>query len=442
MVMCEIRSFPALGFDPTPGNAGAIQEVMGKLATAQVTLSECATRMSDALDVSDDWDGDAADDFHDNGDDLPKAFSSGATSMGNAAKALSVWYGQLTGNQQTTELLEKQAKEAKQLVAAAEVGQQELGKQAAAASGDDKLPALEAYGKAVLVTMAAKSKLEGIINRAKALQKRHLAQANQAAENVKSDDDGSFQPQNDNWVVQVTDTVSKTSGIVSTVSGTIAAASLVVPVAGEVVAPVAGTVAAASGGIHTVAAIGQKGLGSSNAPSAAEIVIGAVPTKAVTAPAGAVGKEILKDGERVGLKQGLKQAGKDTADATDFGKAYKGVKDIRAARGSDVGARAEVKEARRKALEDKGKGLSKVLPGTTRRDYEGLGRARSGAEAASGAVSSADKIDQALDPDDKRTPAEKRTINAAKVLLNPSTDSFLNWGKSEAIDMLKNAGKK
>lgn len=439
MVMCEIRNFPNLGFDPTPGNAGAIQEVMGKLATAQVTLSECASRMSDALDVSDDWDGDAADDFHDTGDDLPQAFNSGAQSMGNAAKALSVWYGQLTCNQSTTDVLEQEAKEARKLLEAAKVGQQELGDRVATAH--DKVAALEAWGKATLVTMAAQSKLDGIINRAKALQKRHLGQANAAAEGVKSDDGDSFSPENDGWLVQVTDTVSKASGIVSTVSGTIAAASLVVPVAGEVVAPVAGTVAAASGGIHTVAAIGQKAMGSKNAPSTAEIVIGAVPTKAVTAPAGAV-KEALKDGEKIGLKQGLKQAGKDTAAASDFGAAYKGVKDIRAARGSDVMARAEVKEARRQALEDKGKGLAKVLPGTTRRDLEGLGRARSGAEAASGAVTSVDKIDQALDPDDKRTLHEKRVLNAAKVLLNPSTDSFLNWGKSEGIELLKDHDKK
>jgi len=57
-------------------------------------------------------------------------------------------------------------------------------------------------------------------------------------------------------------------------------------------------------------------------------------------------------------------------------------------------------------------------------------------------VTSVDKIDQALDPDDKRSLHDKRVINAAKVLLNPSTDSFLNWGKSEGIELLKDHDKK
>ncbi|TDP97572.1 hypothetical protein [Labedaea rhizosphaerae] len=439
MAMCEIRSFPALGFDPTPGNAGAVQEVISKLLTAQVTLGECASRMADALDVSDDWDGDAADDFHDNGDDLPQAFNSGSQSMANAAKALSTWYGQLTCNQQTTEVLEKEAEKAKKDAELMHQQEATAIRHAANAGPHEQAGANAKADTAILRAMAADFAYQQVINRAKALQKRHLQQANQAAEGVKAGEDDSFQPENDGWLVQITDGVSKTTDIVSTVSGTIAAASLVVPVAGEVVAPVAGTVAAGAGAVHTVAAIGQKIEGSKNAPSMAEIAIGAVPTKAVTAPAGALGKQVLRRGEGVALKQGLKQAGKDTVDSTNFAKVVKGIKDMKAARGDDVMARAEAKAATREGLEKKGEALGKHLPGVDRSNYEAIGRWRSAHEAAAGTVDSVDKIHQAADPDYKQSAGDKRTLNGLKAFLNPSVDSLAGWGKSELTDAAKNA---
>lgn len=439
MVACEIRNFPALGFDPTPGNAGAVQEAVGKLLNAQVQLGECASRMSEALDVSDDWDGDAADDFHDYGDDLPKAFNSGSTSMANAAKALSTWYGQLTANQQETDRLEKEAEKAKADAEHARQREAAAAKHAASAGPHEKNAANAKWSDAILCSVAADFAYNAVIGRAQLLKSKHLQQANAAAEGVKAGDDDSFQPESDGWLVQVVDGVAKTTDIVSTVSGTVAAASLVVPGVGEVVAPVAGTIAAGAGAVHTVAALGQKGLGSKNASSWAEIAIGAVPTKAVTAPAGVATKAVLKNGEKVALKQGLKEAGKDTLDSTNFAKVVKGIKDVRASRGDDVAARAEVHEAQRKALEKKGEGAAKVLPGVRRQDYEGLGRARSGAEAAAGAVDSTDKIHQALDPDYKQSAGDKRALNGLKTFLNPSVDSFANWGKSEITDAAKHA---
>ena len=54
-------------------------------------------------------------------------------------------------------------------------------------------------------------------------------------------------------------------------------------------------------------------------------------------------------------------------------------------------------------------------------------------------MDSADKIDHTLDPDDKAGTGHKRAINGLKTALNPSTDSWLNWGKSEATDAASKA---
>src|SRR5207244_2059467 len=117
--MSGMRGFPALGFDPPEGDPGAVATALTAITEAAIQLEEVNSRMSEALDVSDDWDGDAADDFHDYGDDLPKAFGSGAESMKAVAEALSTWAGQLTANQALADELERRAKKLKEQLEAA-----------------------------------------------------------------------------------------------------------------------------------------------------------------------------------------------------------------------------------------------------------------------------------------------------------------------------------
>ncbi len=56
-----MRSFPALGFDPTPGEADAVRTLMLQLATAAETISTTLPRLQEATKITDDseWGGDA-----------------------------------------------------------------------------------------------------------------------------------------------------------------------------------------------------------------------------------------------------------------------------------------------------------------------------------------------------------------------------------------------
>jgi hypothetical protein len=341
--------------------------------------------------------------------------------MGNAAKALSTWYTQLTGNQATTDLLEAEAKKLKKMLGDAQDAVHSASAAVDRAHGDAKHAALQSLGRASLHAEAIQNALDAVINWAKKLQKTHLQQANAAAEGVKAGEDDSFQPENDNWVVQVLDGVSKTTDVVSTVSATVAAASLVVPGAGEVVAPVAGAVAAGAAGIHTVAALGQKAVGSKNAGSWVDIGIGAVPTKAITKPAGLAVKKLVRTGE----KEALSKAFKDGIADAHFAKVVKSIKTNPTS--------AAGREAVTKGLKEDGEKLGKIvnkLPGedvVTAKDYEALGRWRKAHEAAAGAVDSTDKVHQVLDPDYTQSDGTKRGLNVLKTTLDPSTDRATDW---------------
>ncbi|MGH3993024.1 MAG: WXG100 family type VII secretion target, partial [Pseudonocardiaceae bacterium] len=85
-------SYPGLGFDPTPGEPGAVQAVLDTFATAGENIASILPQLQSAVSTADGWDGDAAEEFSDYGDDIPNGLAEGAESMGQAADALVVWY--------------------------------------------------------------------------------------------------------------------------------------------------------------------------------------------------------------------------------------------------------------------------------------------------------------------------------------------------------------
>jgi hypothetical protein len=257
------RSFPGLGFDPAEGNAGAVQGLTTQLAVAVQTTMETLPRLQSATQVTDDWGGGAAEEFSDHGDDLPVALNNGMTAMSAVAEALTGWYGTLLANQSTAEALEREAVRLKKELKAAEA--------AAEAAADALIPDTthpeyesrqERHREAGAKFARIAGELNKVIDAAQRLKRRHEKAARQTAEAIRKGSDGEpFKPENDGFLVQLSDGIAKAGETVSLVTGTLAAAlAVAAPLTGGaslVPAAVLGTASAGAGLVGSVGELGQ-----------------------------------------------------------------------------------------------------------------------------------------------------------------------------------------
>lgn len=290
------RSFPALGFDPTPGEVSSVQTVLLAMLRAIKTIEATLPRLEEAAKITDDadWGGSAAEEFSDHGDDLPMGLGKGMEAIAKATEALGKWAPQMKANQDKAEELEDKAKKLKQQIADANDA---LSAAAGAIPRDASSPQYDARYNAYLgaVGKAADldAQLQQVMDAARRLQAKHLREADTAADGVRSGSDDAFKPENDAWYVQTLDGVSKASGIVSAATGA-AAAGLALTGVGAPAAAVLGTVSAGTAGVAALSGIGQRIAGSRNAPSNLTIALSAVPGRTFTSAAIAGGKGLLR----------------------------------------------------------------------------------------------------------------------------------------------------
>jgi hypothetical protein len=432
-----MRSFPALGFDPAEGDAGSVAAALFSLATALSAMQETAPRLQEALDVSDDWSGDAADDFHDYGDDLPTALNSGTESMNAAATSLSKWQTQLMANQELADQYEREAKRLKDKLETADREVDAAAKALGSAKGDDYQKIYDnRYLPAVNEWSNLNNALQRVIDKARRLKDKHRGQAEAAADGIKGGPDDAFKPESDGALVQVFDGVAKASGIVSAVSTTIAAGSLVIPGVGEVVAPVAGTVAAGADGINTIAGIGQMITNSRNKPDLATLALGVLPGP--VGPLKTFRKKVDDLGTPLTRAQRARNAGTEFITTKNAGAAYKNIKEIRQLAEQNGSLREALEAKARKDLRDKGDNLARPfadpenLSPATR---EALGRLRSSHEAFVGTVNSIVKTADAAGVE--LTPAQKRELELLKMATNPGVKQFENSSLAIGNETLK-----
>jgi uncharacterized protein YukE len=433
-----MRSFPALGFDPAPGDRGAVTTVLTSLGEAEVTLAEVAPRMAEAIKKSDDWSGDAADSFHSTGDDLPKAFNSGSESLQATTKALTTWGSQLVANQAQADQLEQRAKTLKAELKAAGHAMDEAAGNLPHDTGNPHYTArYDAYLSTVDKWSKLNSALQKVIDDAHRLQARHLREANTAASAIRSGPDDAFQPQQgEGWLMQAVGLVGKVSGLISSASAVVAAGSLVIPGVGEVVAPVAGTVAGATGAVSGLAGLAQRIGGDPHAPGVLDIALNLVPGRTVTSGA----KGVVEGAIKGGLKDAAKQGAKEGLTSAGLGAAIKNVRDIRTLAEESPSLAAALRAKSGKDLLDKGEGVAKAVGQQDASDAvkRAMGRARSTNEAFVNTVDFAVKSFDAAGV--QLTPAQKRELELLKLATNPGRAQLENAGVNVTKETLKQHG--
>jgi hypothetical protein len=334
-------SFPGLGFDPTPGELTSVAAVLDSLQNACQLIEEAMPRLFDAATITDDaeWGGSAAEEFSDHGDDLPQGLNTGAVAMSAVGETLAEWFGQMKANQDHAEELETRAKQLQKDLEAADAAMRDAG-DAVPMSDHPRYPELhQAWQDASTKRDGIAADLDALIARAHRLEATHERNANTAAEAIRgAQDDSPFKPAEDGFGVQVLDGISAVSGEVAKWSATAATVAAFVP-GGQGVAAGLTAVSGAATVVNVASSLGQKAVGSANAPSWGQIALAAVPAKtASSAIKGARGgftaaqskgtQEALASAGRRGLDGARKGFARNNA----YAQARKGVEDVKRAR--------------------------------------------------------------------------------------------------------------
>lgn len=311
--------FPALGFDPTPGEVSDVTSTAMRVARANQMIAVVLPRLQEACKITDDadWGGSAAEEFSDHGDDLPLGLGKGAEAMAVVADALNKWSTTMAANQREADRLESEAKKAEKALETALDAQTEAASRIPHDSTSTRYQQrYSAFLDAVDAVGTARDRLEKLREDARDLQEKHLRQANETADAIRSSPDDAFEVENDTWYVQAFDGIAKGADGVSIVSGTIAAGLAATGVGLLGPAEIAGTISAVSGSVGGVAALGQQLSGSRNAPGWAGVTLGLVPTGPLGAGVRAGGRAAFKRGSRAAratskkeLRDSLKQGG-------------------------------------------------------------------------------------------------------------------------------------
>ncbi|MEU5146518.1 hypothetical protein NRK68_28475 [Streptomyces yangpuensis] len=104
----------ALGFDPAPGNPGAVLALTKKLGASAKSLDEASRVVTDLVSHSSSWQGEAATAFRASlSRDLPRYLASAHTSLTEAARRLTGWHDTLVAHRELAARYEARAAAAK-----------------------------------------------------------------------------------------------------------------------------------------------------------------------------------------------------------------------------------------------------------------------------------------------------------------------------------------
>jgi hypothetical protein len=113
------RDFPALGFDPAPGDLDGVTDLASKYRAVSKDLTEADDALRQIVRKQGIWQGEASDAFARRIGPLPQYLEGAARSMGEAADALEAWAQQLGDLQKRAADLEARAEAAAKAAEAA-----------------------------------------------------------------------------------------------------------------------------------------------------------------------------------------------------------------------------------------------------------------------------------------------------------------------------------
>lgn len=159
-----MSSFPALGFDPAPGNLGELEGFLLGLSTGCDSVDDALAMLNGEDDAA--WTGEAAVAFRSamSEDFRPHLVDTGSA-LRTSRDALSTWVTQLTGYQQRARDLEEQA-----VAAAATVSSKATAKTKAADGADAEDADPDAVSDATTALAAAQGELDDIVAAAQRLK--------------------------------------------------------------------------------------------------------------------------------------------------------------------------------------------------------------------------------------------------------------------------------
>lgn len=388
-----MTSYPGLGFDPTPGEPSAVESALTQLADAGGELGQLMGTVETDLDLSDGWEGAAADEFHDNLDDIPRALNSGAQSMEYVTNALVTWAGQLVDNKRQTELLDKLALELKQQLREAVTELNQTKAALESARGADRAGAQAAFDRAAVHAVSVNDQFDAVIEQARALQDKHLAQAEATAAKITgASNSDTLEPTGK--FAQVTGTIGSILSDLSEWTGRAAFVAALLGPAGWTAAGALTAVTAISGMTGTGAKLYAKQAGVHSLQDTSTFGLIADGALSVGGPVSTSGRQLLK-ALRSNGPQGVVDVLKNVQPQTIAKGLKEALKEGQA--GKAVKARGDAGEAStiREAAENIGKIKAEEM---AKRDA--IDKALEGAgHAGSSAVDAADLLDKATGGD-------------------------------------------
>lgn len=275
----QTHSYPALGFDPAPGDVRKIAGMAAHLEHVATELGHANTALTTVGQSDSVWEGEAATKFHETIGELPGYLDKADRSLGDASSALAGWSTDLANLQAKAQEYERLAAQARQDVQSAE-SNPNLGLVDQTFSDDASLAqAQQAYDGAKTTLSNARGDLDEIIEQAQRLKGQHLELAGKVENALRDAKDeapeepgffdrigemfndlvegiGNFAKKAWKWVEDHADLIAKIGDVLSdigTVLSIVAAATSWIPVVGEITMAAAVGVSGLAMGAHLLA---------------------------------------------------------------------------------------------------------------------------------------------------------------------------------------------
>ena len=232
-----VSEFPGLGFDPAPGDPGALSAAAAAAKSAAGVFGSGATTLSSA--DSSMWSGEAADGFHSQLARLPKDLAAARDAHATAASALSDYAGELTGQQARAASLEEQAVALRARQQAAVAAVNALAGQSAPTGSADLAALQERYRSARSAADQVGGDLDAVLSAARSLRGAHRAASGRGGAGDEADPGAAAAPYQEpnwfsrqwdkakSWISDHADTLKSISNALKIVSGVLGVLSLV-----------------------------------------------------------------------------------------------------------------------------------------------------------------------------------------------------------------------